>query len=410
MTLSFARWAALMGLHPWHAHQLADSTVVPVTSACNSLIYERATLNADRVGRTEIRQAIIEAERLIHAHGGYWPTPRDCEVTLTYPRLGDHRLSRLWDVQADGRWVSVMVPDRLVLGLGPPVETDVQTASLTYADLDADGLAETATATATVAAGTLDAEIVARFVAGDCGPIVPAPDIPLRRVVVSGTTATLTFDAYTLVRPALTAGYLTQTLNPTILPPMSGTPFAASIQVVRRRPDPGGTTTNTAMAVLAWEDRPAPIWLPACCGGGTDPAGLTTAIARATLRDAGAGIVAIGEAIYDSDSGTWSAACDWRCAPPDRVTIRYRAGIDDGSYDTVVARLAAAVLARPVCACDSANREIYLWQQDLSRTGATNELFAPPATISNPLGTRRGHVYAWSQIVRDQRLAGIAAG
>jgi hypothetical protein len=257
-------------------------------------------------------------------------------------------------------------------------------------------------------------EVVVRFLTADCGPVIPQPEITPRSVTFVGATATIVIDAWTLVRPVRTSGFVQTSLNPTVLPPTVGTAYAASVQVLRRRADPTGTTLDTAMAVLTWETRPAPGWLPLCCGGSTDPAATAQAIARVTLRDARAGIVALGEAVYNTTAGTWSAACDWRCSPPDRITIRYQAGVPsvdgvmDLSWQIVTARLAAAELARPVCACDGANRELYEWQFDRARTGATNELFQAP--IPNPLGTRRGHIFAWDQIVRTQRLQGVYAG
>jgi hypothetical protein len=242
-------------------------------------------------------------------------------------------------------------------------------------------------------------------------------------MTVSGAgNVNATFDAWALVRPVLTSGFAQTALNPTVLPPNPASPYAATLQLRRRRAQPGlsipgspfGTDVTTAVAVLTWETRPAPGWLPPCCGGNTDPAATAQAIARVTLRDARAGIVALGEAVYDTVTGVWSAACDWRCSPPDRITIRYQAGVPfvdgvmDLSWQIVTARLAAAELARPVCACDGANRELYEWQFDRARTGATNELFQAP--IPNPLGTRRGHIFAWDQIVRTQRLQGVYAG
>jgi hypothetical protein len=414
--LSLNAWFSQMGYNPYHAFQLADSTLVPVTSTCNTILYERASANADRAGRRDIARAIESAERLIHRHAGFWPSPRFQEVTMQYPQLADHRLRRLWDVQADGRWVSVTLPDQYIQALGPEAETGSTTAALIFSDEDGDGLFETATASGiAVPSGTTAAEVAARFLAADCGPVTPRPEIPPRSVSVAAGVATIIFDAWTLVRPVRTSGFAQSALNPTVLPPTAGTPFAASVEVYRRRADPTGTTTGTAMAVLTWETRPAPGWLPWCCDGtSTDPAATRQAIARVTLRDAAAGIVALGEAVYDATSGTWSATCDWRCSPPDRVTIRYQAGVAldgiamDPGWATVVARLAAAELARPVCACDGANKEIYEWQYDRARTGATNELYQAP--IPNPLGTRRGHIYAWDQIVRTQRLQGVYAG
>jgi hypothetical protein len=72
----------------------------------------------------------------------------------------------------------------------------------------------------------------------------------------------------------------------------------------------------------------------------------------------------------------------------------------------IAARLYYAVeLARPLCACDEANRELYRWQFDLARTGGSNDesyTSVSAADLDNPFGTRRGHVYAW-RFVNDRR-------
>jgi hypothetical protein len=419
--LSLNQWRGLMAFHPYHFFQLADTALVPLNSKCNDLVYESAYINADRVGRREIATAIEGAERLIHRYAGFWPSPRYQEVTLQYPQLGDLRLKRFWDVEPAGRWVSLTLPDQYIQAIGPSAETGAVQAQIVYSDQDGDGLFETATIDSSsqfpnplfLPVGTTPDQVVVRFISGDCGPVTPPPEITPRSITVDSLGQfVIVLDSWSLVRPVRTSGFVQTALNPTVFPPTAGAPLAQFLNIARRRADPTGTTLATAMAVLTWETRPAPGWVYNL--GSTDPAATAQAIARVTLRDARAGIVALGEAVYNTTAGTWSAACDWRCSPPDRVTIRYQAGIPsvdgvmDLSWQIVTARLAAAELARPVCACDGANRELYEWQFDRARTGATNELFQAP--IPNPLGTRRGHIFAWDQIVRTQRLQGVYAG
>src|SRR4029434_10347284 len=131
------------------------------------------------------------------------------------------------------------------------------------------------------------------------------------------------------------------------------------------------------------------------------------------------GIVAPWEAVLNTTTNIWSTdgltVCDW----PDRVTVRYLAGYPLGSdgqmqepFRTAVARLAAAELARPVCGCESANRELARWQFDLARSGGANdEMYGAVSAgdLDNPFGTRRGHVHAWRLIRNRQRLQGVLA-
>lgn len=414
--MSVSQWGARMGLNPWHLQQLANR-LVPLNAKCSQLVYESTWQNADRAGRTQIRQAIAAAAQKCRQYTRLWPAPHFVETTLPYPQLGDLRLRRYADVGGDGRWLTVQLPDANLLALGPPVESDVTTNAVTYSDEDSDGLYETATLTATVTSGTDASEIVVRFLTADCGPVTP-PEVTPRTVSVSGTTATIVCDTWDLVRPVRTAGVNVAPLDPGDGSAPSPAVCATQLQVLRRRADPTGTTVATAQAVLTWETAPWPAWAWCCApGDSSDPAAQAQAIARAVIRDARNGIVAFGQAAYDTTTGTWAASCDWgRCRPPDRVTIRYQAGIArDGTHMAepwaqVIAELAAAELARGVCACDGANHAIYDAQKDLSQTGATDDLYAAPADFGNPLGSRRGQIRAWRHFTNQQRTVGFLAG
>ena len=415
--LSLNRWLALMGFNPWHSYQLSNS-LIPVNAQCATLMNEYDWQNADRAGRQSVRTAIQRAEDLVRQYTLVNPVPAYREVTLPYPELGDARFVRLRDVGGDGRWLSIALPDAQVQCLGIPTDSAPDTQAVTYTDEDGDGLYETATVTATVPSGTTAQEVIARFVAADCGPITP-PEIAPRSVSVSGVTATVVFDTWTLVRPVRYQGANSGALDPGNAAPPAAIVCAPTLEIFQRHCDPTGTTTDTCMAVLTWETRPWPNWGPCCVSGGnnTDPAATATALCRAVIRDGPAGIVAFGEAAYDATTQTWQSVCNWaRCRPPDRVTIRYQAGLPlDGiqmqeAWAIVVARLAAAELARPICACTSANKEIFEWQTDLSRTGATDTLFAAPNDMTNPIGSRRGQIYAWRFMQRQQVTRGLYAG
>lgn len=408
--LSLNRWLALMGFNPWLSYQLTNSKV-PIVADCNRLMYEYDWQGADRAGRQSVRTAIQRADDLIRQYTLIGPSPAFREATIrmpSYRRVG-----------SDGRYLSVALPEGEIRALGIATDSAGVNAIITYTDDDGDGLFETATCQAAVPAGTTADQVVARFIASDCGSLAPMEVAPRSVDISALNVATVVFDTWTLVRPVR---YTTAT--PISLDPGNGVAPAANvcaptIDIFRRRADPTGTTTADAMAILTWETRPWPNW-GGCCtasGASSDPAATATAVARAVIRDAGAGIVGFGEAAYDATAQVWRSVCDWsQCRAPDRVTIRYQAGLAlDGigmreDVAVVVARLAAAELARPICACTSANKELYEWQTDLSRTGATNDLFFAPNDLTNPIGARRGQIYAWRHIQRQQLTRGIYAG
>jgi hypothetical protein len=97
------------------------------------------------------------------------------------------------------------------------------------------------------------------------------------------------------------------------------------------------------------------------------------------------------------------------------LIVRYKAGYPlsggemDKRWQTAVTRFAAAELARPICACDNANRELYRWQFDVARTGGSNDESYQATTmedLANPFGTRRGHLYAWKFVKSMRTLQG----
>ena len=423
MTLSLSEWYDIMGINPWHGFQLSNE-LMPIDSKCNTITCERAWMDADRVGRHEIRRAITRAEDLLFQYLNYWPSKRHREVVLRYPRLGNHALTRFTNNDPTNHWISLQLPEGHVHSLGYQAESTPVLSDVVYSDLDGDGLYETATVIATVPAGTLPEEVVVQFDALDLGALTQSLDIPTRHVTVVGTTATITIDSWNLVCPDKYQKVRCVPLNPNsfyAVNPNNPKPpkphqyvLVYDVMVFRRRTDPTGTTQDTAQAVFIWESEPFPAWSRCCYNFSSnevrDPSAVRYAIARGGIRDSSAGIIYLGDGVYDEDTQSWSGRVSWQeCRPPDRVIVRYEAGSTDNAWKTVVARLAAAELTRPICACNNANKELAEWQWDLSRNGGTDEVYSSPQDLTNPLGARRGHIHAWRSIQRLQRTIGFLA-
>jgi hypothetical protein len=205
-----------------------------------------------------------------------------------------------------------------------------------------------------------------------------------------------------LVKPLLYEGVGVKALDPD-----TAANFVTALDVERHWTNPDGLTVDTSQAVLIWETDYPP---------SSDPASIGQAVARVGIRDADTGEVTPAEATYDAVSGTWSAS-GW-CGvkrPPDRVKVRYLAGEPlvsgemNWSWQKITARLAAAELARDICGCQEANRELYTWQFDLSRAGGREEEQYKVADedLTNPFGQRRGHLYAWKQVKNLALMRGI---
>lgn len=408
--LPLETWRALMGFHPFHFWQLADNSALAVTSNCDTLVFEHPYQVADAVGRAEIRQAIETAEDRVREHLGYSVAPRYASETLDWPFAG------YWD--ARGRWPSVQLREGEVRAIGVEQLTLIATANVSLSDTDGDGISDTFTVSAATSV-TDPAQIAVYFSQAERYDGSAASErwrvLPIT-VRISGGTVTVTGRIWQIVDPVRYEGFAVQSLDPA-----TAGVFAATLDIYQRTTNADGTTTDTSQAVVIWETEPG-----ACCGTSNlyagspyDPAATAQAAARAGIRDARRGVVFAAEATYDSTSGVWSAYNTAQCRVPDRVLVRYQAGLPleangqmSAVWRPIVARLAAAELARPVCGCEVANRELYRWQVDLARTGGNNdEQFGAVSAddLNNPFGTRRGHIYAWRRVVQLRHQRGIQA-
>lgn len=411
-------WRDIFSLHPFHFFQMANDTV-PVTSHCATLVYERGWFDANMVGRQEIRDSIITAEARLREHLNFSVGRRFIEETVQYPRPMQYGSEYYASIDGDGEWLAVRASEGYIRAVGVEArETIDLTAAVTYGDPDGDTLNELATITINGVSATLDTtQVAVYFGASDRlnGEAVSEKYriLPVQ-VSLSGTTLTIKGAAWLLVKPIKYQGFSKVTLDPS-----TTSNFVTTVAVYRRYCDPTGTTNTTAQAALIWETEPYPYW--GCCGNGSstfvdnasDPAALAYAVARVGIRNAVTGELSIGRADYNSTEGQWFAVNWGLCRQPDRVIIRYEAGAPlaavestmsqagaVGRWDEVVARLAAAELSERICACDTANRELYRWQFDLARAaGANDEQYRiSDRDLGNPLGTRAGQVYAWKQI------------
>jgi hypothetical protein len=382
----------VFGIHPWHVHGFADDTYTPVNSKCNTVTKEHAWQDTMAVGRQEIREAIETAETRLREWLGYSVAPHYVTETVPWP-------SRVFNptVQLREGYLQAIGTETLVL---------LENAVPVFTDEDGDGLDETFTLT--VATTETDAQYLAVYFAAadrlDSAPVSDRWKIGPVDISISAGTATIIGRRWLLAKPIKFEGLSTANLNPT-----TAANFVSTVAVYSRH-------TATPQATLTWESRPWPYFCTCTTDPGADPAAIATASARVAIRDARHGIVAPAEAVYDADTATWSAV-EWSaCRPPDTVTVNYYAGVPlvnghmDRTWQTIVARLAAAELARPICACETANRALHTWQTDLARTGGNNdEQFGAISQedLMNPFGTRRGHVYAWRQVKHLRQLRGF---
>lgn len=404
--------------HPFHFWQLADTDLVPVTTACDTTVYQYAWQGLDAAGRSEIIEAIEEAEGKLRRYLGYRVAPQYVEETVNYPVYNDRRLWNFSEIDADGRWISVQLPEGEIRAIGVESLTAIVTANVVATDEDNDGLDDTFTLTVATTETDPD-KIAVYFTSTDRLDSEPASEkwrIRPVQVQISGGVATIIGRYWLLVKPILYEGVSRRALDPT-----DASNFVTQLEVKTRTTNPNGTTTDNSQAVMIWETAPWPYWWGgACCGSGVtdssrDPAAVAQAIARVGIRDAKNGVVSVGAAAYNSTDSVWHAI-DWSiCRPPDRVKVRYLAGLDleDGQmqkfWQSVVSEATAAEMNRPICACEPANRKLYEAMIDLALSSGTNALLynLSPEDLNNPIGTRRGHVQAWKRIKHEYITRGF---
>jgi len=433
--LSIEQWRSLIGFNPFHFWGLSNSTV-PVSSACNTTVHKHAWQSADACGRDELKDAIETAEAKLTAWLGYAPMPHYTTETLAWPQYPDRRIWRLGWADGTSHWISVQLREGWIDAIGIFRQTLLGNVAVVYSDSDGDGLNDTFT-TSIVTTVTDPNQIKVYFAAADrldSDGAVETWQVRPVRVSISGGTATITGKSWMLVKPVLHEG-----VSPAGINPATATNFVTTLDIYREYIDPDGITNNDAQGVLIWETMPYPQWVTFSVppDNSRDPASLAYAIARVGIRDAEIGLVHAAKSEYDAATGQFSVAgwTDYVHRPPDKVVIRYRAGypLENASgnqaydpisgpstingqmtkkFQVILARMAAAELVRPICACDTANRELYRWQFDMARSAGVNDEQYQIATedLNNPFGTRAGHVYAWKEVRHLRNFQGILAG
>lgn len=415
-------WRSMLGFDPWHFWGWTDNSLLQVTSSCTPIVTEYEWQQTDAAGRVQIAEALIEAENMLFEYLGYEVAPKFKEATLPWPRRLDRRMMRTGPWDADGRWLNVQLPDGLIQAVGTRTLTLIQAnVPVVYTDSDNDTYPDLATIGPIVIPTTItDISEIAIYVSvadrfGDDTAVGDRWEITPLRATISGTSLTIKAGGWMFSRPILREGY-----GKAILDPTTAANFVTTVDVYRKYTDPTQTDVLLAQAEIIWETTPLHGWWCQCSSCGSDPfmgspddpAAIARAAARVGIRNSRTGQVTPAETVFNTSTGIF-ATLDWGlCLEPDRVTIRYRAGYpyERGriarKWQQIVARLAAAELNRPIVGCEDANRQLFYWQQDLSRTGASKEFFQTSAKVTdNRFGTRRGHVYAWNEVM-DQRLIG----
>src|SRR3970040_953538 len=139
--------------HPFHFWGLANVDI-PATCAdgLSDLVYEYAW-QGDNAGRDDIRQSIEAAEARLFEHLGFRISPQYISKTIRFPRYHDTALNNVRYSGADGRWITMQLPEGKLRAAGVEARTLIATVTtnpgggMVVTDSDGDGLDDTFTIT-----------------------------------------------------------------------------------------------------------------------------------------------------------------------------------------------------------------------------------------------------------------------
>lgn len=334
-----------VGYSPFHFFGLSHPKYAPLTSQCNTLVAEYAWQSKDQASRSDIRQAIADAEGQLRQELGFSIGPEYIE-----------RERHAWTGGA------LVLGRGKVRALGSRQETLIDTAAVTLVDRDGDGLKETfRIVLPTIETGTDDV-------------MVKAGDHEIRPIAAAWADDTLTIEGpiWLIVKPELYARPATQPIDPTV-----ATNFLETLAVYRVATESDLTATFLHHGTtLATQPR-----------------------VRWHVQDAEQGIIGLHQSC-----GSIAAYCG---VYPTHVEINYLAGDNLSEWATVVTRFALAEMSRRLC--DDGNRELARWQRDMTSNNSDPALFQLRiGDASNSFGTRAGHLQAWAKVAARKRQLGVA--
>jgi hypothetical protein len=266
---------------------------------------------------------------------------------------------------------------------------------------DEDGDSYDETCTVTFATTVTDPCEIRLYYPGEGGD--PAWEIRPITVSISAGTATVVFKIWQIVEKTL----LTR-INPDPVDAATAANFETTVDAYRVYNDP------SQMATLLWEQDP--VLCDSCNGTGCERCSHAAQTACLLARDRRLGFFAYEPATWDADDEEYDSAGLAVQRDPDQLRLWYYAGWEakdpritcprvqmDPYWEKAVAHFAAALLDRPICACNNAREYAEHWREDLARIGQDRSFQVTPEDLGNPFGTMRGALHAWKAVQREGR-------
>lgn len=412
--LSLSSYAKVMGITPAHFWGVTAPDLAPQvfpTKVCESIWFQYAWQDADKISRTDVAIEIARAEEEIARALGYFPGPVwiDGErhdypgvYRRDYYGTGLNARGDIKAIRADwGRIIEVGKRKADIVAYA-----SVAGGGLVYSDEDSDGFYETATvAVETTLTDINQIKVYHTGYEGDPRWEIRQP----RRKYFSSGYVYLIFDSWLFVDPAEYEFMPTE--DEAVGVNMSTTDsLVTQVDVYREYPD-----MTDEQSMFYWQNES--VGCGECGGTGCEACGYVTQDGCMSIKNASEGLLIPKPASYDSDDDEWDAE-DWSgYREPDFVNLYYRCGEQSREYlatrdpnpvpwdlARAVAYLATARMERPLCGCTNVEALSRHLQQDMTRTEpGTAFVLATNEQANNPFGTRRGEVEAWRMIAKNVR-------
>jgi hypothetical protein len=387
--LSLADFARVLGINPRHFHQIEYTPPSRSAVTCDGGLFQYDWQSADRVSREQVAEAILDAEAMIEPYLQYRLAPSwETEEWQLAPRPYQRELVTLTPYATTRLRSSVEARWKNIISGGSEARTLLEAGvAITWISTHPDAGAETGMVEVEVADYVDPCEVELYYPGHDGEAAYQIR--PVNVAIVAGL-ATITFARYLVVHPELLESY-----DPQPAQWDADDDFLGTVDVYRHWNDP------SRQALLMWEPG-------SYCGCTT--AGSCSACSyavqeaclflRSTPRE---GMFAWAPGEWDPEVGVFRAGDLAMGRGPDVLRLFYYAGhvapagcpsTMDRHWQNAVARLAVTLLDRPACECTSS-----IWDHWQQQGGDLGKGDAAVRYLSNPFGTSRGALYAWSRVV-----------
>jgi hypothetical protein len=217
------------------------------------------------------------------------------------------------------------------------------------------------------------------------------------KVVISGTTATITIPRSRLLKPEYLIDFRNDNDRPIY---ETASYFLPVVDVYRRFPD------TVSAVTFIWRRKSCGCRSEASClHGAPDPGAVVTQQGTGVITDARKGNVQIEPAAFNVLTGEWESQSWSQCFEPDSVAVSYVSGINmdclnncpadlDPQLARAIIALAHSNLPKGICNCDNVKR---YYEYD-AKVPTPDE----GPTIFSPFGISRGQNLAWQIVKREK--------